>query len=82
MVESLKNLLEVFPGESNRTWCFDHIVNLIAKSIIQQFDLPKTKGNESFDEVLCELMVTAVDLDKEELATREGESCYTSLSVV
>jgi hypothetical protein len=74
MVEKLKDLLEVFPGDSNRTWCFDHIVNLIAKSIIQQFDLPKTKGNKVFDEVLQDLMVSASDLDKEELATREGES--------
>ena len=75
MVEALKDLLEIFPGESNRTRCFDHIVNLIAKSVIQQFDIPKTKGNESFDDVLRELMVSAEDLDKEELATREGE-CY------
>jgi hypothetical protein len=75
MVEELKDLLEIFPGESNRTWCFNHIVNLIVKSVIQQFDIPKAKGNESFDDVLWELMVSAEDLDKEELATREGECC-------
>jgi hypothetical protein len=75
MVKELKDLLEIFPGESNRTWCFNHIVNLIVKSVIQQFDIPKAKGNESFDDVLWELMVSAEDLDKEELATREGECC-------
>ena len=74
MVEELKGLLRVFPGESNRTRCFDHIVNLIAKSIIQQFDLPKTKGNQYFDKVLWELMISAGDLENEELATQEGES--------
>jgi hypothetical protein len=73
MVDGLKDLLEIFPGESNRTRCFDHIVNLIAKSVIQQFDIPKTKGNASFDDVLRELVVTAEDLEEEELATREGE---------
>ena len=73
MIEALKDHLEIFPGESHCTWCFDHIVNLVAKSIIQQFDVPKAKGNESFDDVLRELMVLAEDLDKEELATREGE---------
>lgn len=73
MIEALKDRLEIFPGESNRTRCFDHIVNLVAKSIIQQFDVPKAKANESFDDVLRELMVSAEDLDKEELATREGE---------
>lgn len=73
MVDALKDRLENFPGESNRTRCFDHMVNLIAKSVIRQFDAPKTKGNESFDDVLRELMVTAEDLDEEEAATREGE---------
>ena len=73
MVEALKGLVEIFPGESNRTRCFDHIVNLIVKSVIQQFDVPKAKGNESFDDVLRELMVSTDELDKEELDTREGE---------
>ena len=73
MVEALKDLVEIFPGESNHTQCFDHIVNLIAKSVIQQFDVPKAKGNESFDDMLWELMVSAEELDKEVLDTREGE---------
>ena len=77
MVETLKDLLEIFPGDSNCTCCFDHIVNLIAKSVIQQFDIPKAKGNQSFDDVLRELMVSAEDLDQEEVATREGE-CWSS----
>lgn len=76
MVEALEDLLEIFPGDSNRTRCFDHIVNLIAKSVIQQFDIPKAKGNQSFDDVLRELMVSAEDLDQEEVATREGE-CWS-----
>jgi hypothetical protein len=74
MVKKLEDLLDIFPGESNRMCCFDHIVNLVAKSIIRQFDLLKTKGKESFDKVLRELMVSASDLDEEELATWEGES--------
>lgn len=73
MVEALKDLLEIFPGDSNCTRCFDHIVNLIAKSVIQQFDIPKAKGNLLFDDVLRELMVSAEDLDEEEVAAREGE---------
>ena len=73
MVETLKGLVKIFPGESNHTRCFDHIVNLIAKSVIQQFDIPKAKANESFDDVLRELMVLSEDLEKEELDTRERE---------
>ena len=75
MVSELEKLLEVFPGESNRTHCFDHIVNLIAKSVIRQFDTPTVKGNEAFDDVLRELMVSAGDLERGELVTRAGESC-------
>jgi hypothetical protein len=73
MVEALKDLLEVFPGESNRTRCFDHIVNLIARSIIRQFDLPKASSDESTDDALQELRELAEDIEKEELDTREGE---------
>ena len=75
MVSKLEKLLEVFPGESNRTRCFDHIVNLIAKSVIRQFDTPTVKGNEAFDDVLRELMVSAGDLERGELVMRAGESC-------
>jgi hypothetical protein len=58
MVEALKDLLVVFPGESNRTRCFDHIINLIAKSIIRQFDVSKATGkspDEALPRVLQEL---------------------------
>ena len=75
MVSELEKLLEVFPGESNCTRCFDHIVNLIAKSVIRQFDTPTGKGNEAFNDVLRELMVSAGDLERGELVMRAGESC-------
>ncbi|KAG1871907.1 hypothetical protein C8R48DRAFT_556663, partial [Suillus tomentosus] len=38
MVNELSDLLEDFPGETNRTQCFLHIVNLVAKTLIRQFD--------------------------------------------
>ena len=44
MIEELANLLDDFPGPANQTWCFLHIINLVVKSIIQQFDLPKSKN--------------------------------------
>ena len=75
MVTKLEKLLEVFPGESNCTCCFDHIVNLVAKSVIWQFDMPTVKGNEAFNDVLQELMVSAGDLERGELVMRAGESC-------
>jgi hypothetical protein len=44
MIQELANLLEHFPGPANQMRCFTHVLNLVVKSIIQQFDLPKIKG--------------------------------------
>lgn len=41
MVTELQKMLPDFPGQAARTRCFCHIVNLVAKSIIIQFDIPK-----------------------------------------
>ena len=41
MVEHLSTLIENFPGEANRTRCFAHILNLVAKSILRSFDAKK-----------------------------------------
>ena len=41
MVSELQKMLLKFPGEVARMHCFAHIVNLVAKSVIKQFDAPK-----------------------------------------
>ncbi|KAH7926228.1 hypothetical protein BV22DRAFT_990314, partial [Leucogyrophana mollusca] len=38
MTTELASLVPTFSGESTRTRCFLHIVNLVAKSIIREFD--------------------------------------------
>jgi hypothetical protein len=43
MVEELGYLVAAFDGEASQTRCFVHIINLIAKSMIKQFDTPKAK---------------------------------------
>ena len=43
MVETLEVLIDNFPGAANQTRCFLHILNLVVKSILKQFDLPKSK---------------------------------------
>lgn len=43
MIECLEELLDDFPGPANQTRCFLHVVNLVVKSILKQFDLPKPK---------------------------------------
>jgi hypothetical protein len=74
MIDELADLLEAFPGAANRTRCFTHILNLVAKSIIKQFDVPKAQGDEVLDDVAKELAALAVDLDTEERLSRESPS--------
>jgi hypothetical protein len=41
MIKHLSTVIENFPGAANQTRCFTHILNLIAKSILRQFDTCK-----------------------------------------
>jgi hypothetical protein len=72
MIKELAKLLDLFPGPDNQTRCFTHILNLIAKSIIRQFDVPKSQQNQALDKSLQELQALAVDIDLEEKETRDG----------
>jgi len=77
MITEIANLLNDFPGPANQTRCFAHILNLVVKSIIKQFDLPKSKGNGmSLDEVAKELQALAgnIELEEDEWGRREGDS--------
>jgi hypothetical protein len=76
MIEELANLVDDFPGPANQTRCFLHILNLVVKSIIRQFDVPKSKrtsdsegDDESIDEAMRELLKLAGDINLEEEIT-------------
>ncbi|KAK7015603.1 ribonuclease H-like domain-containing protein, partial [Favolaschia claudopus] len=47
MCQNLENRLDGFNAEKNRTRCFDHVGNLVAKSLLKMFDAPKKKGEGS-----------------------------------
>ena len=66
MIEELADLLNSFPGAANQTRCFTHVLNLVAKSIIKQFDVPKAQADRTLDEAAEALATLAVDLDMEE----------------
>jgi hypothetical protein len=72
MINELTDLLNKFPGAANRTRCFAHIINLVAKSIIKQFDVPKADPNEVLDDAAKELATLATDLDIEERSAQES----------
>ena len=71
MITELVDLIWNFPGDANRTRCFAHIINLIVKSLLKQFDVPKKKAGEALDEAenaLCEL-AEGIDLGMEDCET-------------
>ena len=72
MIKELGKRLDLFPGADNQTRCFMHVLNLIAKSIIQQFNIPKAQQIRALDDGLHELHTLATDVDLEEKATRDG----------
>ena len=47
MVEELAKRVMEFPGQANCTRCFAHIINLVAKSLLKQFDLPENKAGSA-----------------------------------
>ncbi|KAG2031558.1 hypothetical protein BDR03DRAFT_875694, partial [Suillus americanus] len=43
MITKLADMVGHFGGKTARTRCFLHIVNLVAKSLLKQFNVPKNK---------------------------------------
>ena len=68
MVESLATIMSHFPGEANRARCLAHIVNLVAKIILRQFDEPRKKKKKT-DDVLN--MLTGNDGGTEQITVDE-----------
>lgn len=51
MIKTLANIISHFPGAANRVRCTAHIVNLVSKIILRQFDTKKkTNGHEKKSE--------------------------------
>ena len=68
MVNKLSNLIVSFPGDANHAQCFNHVIALIAKSLIHQFDVPKGKADAVLDEAEREPreLVEGLDIEEEE----------------
>jgi hypothetical protein len=60
MIAELAEILETFPG-------FTHILNLVARSIIHQFDLPKSQADAALNAADQELVDLAEELNDEEM---------------
>ena len=76
MIEHLTMLIENFPRAANQMRCFMHILNLIAKNVLQQFEAPKLKGGKVLDEAARELAMVLDDLeglDDDDVALKSGD---------
>jgi hypothetical protein len=67
MVEELDERIEEY-SEVNHVRCFLHVINLIAKAMLRQFDVSKhqKKGEDVDNEWEVMLRELAVDLEAEE----------------
>lgn len=70
MIDEIPNLIESFPGDENRARCFNHVIALVAKSSIRQFDVPKGQADAALDEAERELKELAEGIDIEDEKTR------------
>ena len=71
MVEELDHLLPLF-SPINRTCCFAHILNLVAKSLLKQFNI--TQDDKKLDELNDDeqtLVAFSEGLEQEELTTAQ-----------
>ena len=75
MVTELNNLLTMFSA-SNHTRCFAHILNLITKSLLKQFDVKLKAGNtDDLNDDDASLLALTEDIKTEELtAAQEKDS--------
>jgi hypothetical protein len=70
MIDKIPNLIESFPGDENQARCFNHVIVLVAKSSIRQFDVPKGQADAALDEAERELKELAEGIDIEDEKTR------------
>ena len=66
MIQQMQELISKFPGKANQIRCFAHIINLVAKSVIKQFDLPKGTAASCLDDAIKGLLALAGDIELEE----------------
>lgn len=71
MIKEMGRRLAAFEGQYSHVRCFCHIINLIAKAMLAQFDVRGAdKPDEDADEDVRALLKLAEDLSVEEAETR------------
>ena len=80
MIDQMQDRLPAFQGDATRVCCFAHVVNLMAKSVITQFDLPKKKSNSVTAHEACRKRsaIDSEELDEDEVTEIMGSGDDTS----
>jgi hypothetical protein len=73
MINEMETTLEDFPGSANRTRCFDHVINIVARTITKAFDLPDKKAGKDLNDGDKALLDLAGDADWEEMYMKDLE---------
>ena len=71
MIHELDDSLTEY-SSLNRTRCFAHILNLVAKALLKQFDV-KREDNNSLNDDERSLLEMAADIETEELTTEQEQ---------
>lgn len=71
MVNVLGLLIDSFDCAANRTRCFAHIANLIAKAILKLFDIRKSSSARQFEDADATLQELTEELDVEDVAAMD-----------
>ena len=66
MIEALGCMLDDHPGDPNHACCFNHIIALVAKWLVCQFDVTKAGANVALDEAEEQLRTLAEGINIEE----------------
>ena len=72
MIIKLSDLIKSFPGDANHGRYFNHVIALVTKSSICQFDILKGQADAALDEAERELRDLADSIDIED-ETMQGE---------
>ena len=67
MIRHLEVLIDEFRGRKSQTRCFAHILNLIAKSILRQFDIPRAQVNNDDATVALIELAGNIEFEEEEM---------------
>jgi hypothetical protein len=68
MITELEHIFHSFLGDANHTQCFDHVVAIVTKSAVRQFDLPKDLVDGALDDAEKALreLAEGIDIEGEE----------------